>query len=175
MPRFWSPSDNLDQIYSEILADVEKIVHNLKGYDAEAVSCFIDRVVIDDVHNLNSIMTESKLQNVQNRFKKECEVMFLDTKRSLLMTKTKIPVWVLILLVYLGWREILAVVRNPFYLIFVIFLASSVFVIYSLNLQKPVEYFLSQTMHTGLKTLMAFLNPENQRVTKNGNRNNAPQ
>lgn len=175
MPRLWSPSDNIDQVYTEIVDRIDGIIGKFKDYTPQSPMQVIDKQALDEIQDLTSLMTESKLKNIQTRFRKQCEAVFLETKRSLLMTKTKIPAWILVLLVYLGWREILTVIRNPFYLLFLIVLASTLFVVYSLNLQKPVEFFLSQTIRTTLKTLMSCLNMESQPVTKNGSADNASQ
>ena len=53
-------------------------------------------------------------------------------------------------------------------------IGSTIFVVYSLNLQKPIEYFVSQNVRLMAKTLMSSLNKETpQPAAINGNTNNA--
>lgn len=174
MPRIWSPSDNIDSIYTGAMEKLTIVFDNLAPFDQSILLQFVDESVLEKFDSFSALITESKLKAISARFRKQCESLFLETKRSLLQTKTKIPIWVLVLLVYLGWREIITVMRNPFYLIFLIMIGSTIFVVYSLNLQKPIEYFVSQNVRLMAKTLMSSLNKETpQPAAINGNTNNA--
>ena len=121
-------------------------------FDQSFLLQFVEESVREKFDSFSSLITESKLKAVSARFRKQWKSLFLETKRSLLQTKTKIPIWVLALLVYLGWRDIITVMRNPFYLLFLIMVGTTIFAVYSLNLQKPIEYFFSHQVGLMAKT-----------------------
>lgn len=70
--------------------------------------------------------------------------MFLDAKRSLVSGSGSIPVWVIILLIILGWNEFIAIISSPIYLLLSMILVSALFIIYHLHLSGP----LMTVLHT---------------------------
>ena len=85
---------------------------------------------------------------LQERFRKESDAIFLDAKRSTLQTSNRIPIWVLVALVVLGWNEFLTLMSSPLYLIIALTLCTLAYVIHCLNLEGPLlkfaQHFTSQ-------------------------------
>ena len=69
-------------------------------------------------------------------------MLFLDAKRSIVTTTAKIPYWVMVLLVLLGWNEFLAIITSPVYLIIFVLFGSIAYIVYALNLSGPLERVL---------------------------------
>lgn len=79
--------------------------------------------------------------------------MFLEAKRSLVSGSTSIPIWVVILLIVLGWNEFVTIISSPLYLFVALIFISSIFVIQYLHLGGPlmsVIYALKNILSTPL-------------------------
>jgi len=64
---------------------------------------------------------------------------------------TQIPLYFYGLLFALGWNEIVAVLRNPVYFIFLILLAVGAYVTYTLNLWGPILKMTNAATQQGLE------------------------
>jgi hypothetical protein len=69
----------------------------------------------------------SRLQAIRDRFKKEADVLFIEAKRSMVVTTAKIPYWFVTLTVVLGWNEFMAVLRNPVYFTLLLIVLSGMY------------------------------------------------
>lgn len=67
----------------------------------------------------------------------------MEAKRSIVSTTAKIPSWAIAAMVFLGWNEFMAIIRNPIYLVFFILLVTFGYVIFALNLWGPLERIIS--------------------------------
>lgn len=59
------------------------------------------------------------------------------------MTTAKIPYWMLVLLIVLGWNEALTIVTSPIYFMLFAVFGSLGYIIYLLNLWGPLERMLT--------------------------------
>lgn len=62
------------------------------------------------------VLSETRQQEITTKFKRESDAFYLEAKRSVVATQAKVPYWVGVALVVLGWNEFLAVITNPLYL-----------------------------------------------------------
>jgi protein SEY1 len=90
-----------------------------------------------------TVLGESKQLDITNRFKRESDAFYLEAKRSIVATTAKIPMWLIALLIVLGWNEFMAILTSPIYLIMFVFLITSGYIVYALNLWGPLERVLS--------------------------------
>jgi hypothetical protein len=51
--------------------------------------------------------------------------------------------WLIVLLIVLGWNEFMAILTSPIYLIMFVFLVTAGYIVYALNLWGPLERVLS--------------------------------
>jgi hypothetical protein len=51
--------------------------------------------------------------------------------------------WLIVLLIVLGWNEFMAILTSPIYLIMFVFLVTAGYIIYALNLWGPLERVLT--------------------------------
>lgn len=66
-------------------------------------------------------------------------MIYIDAKRSVITNVTRIPLYFYVLLLALGWNEIVMIMRNPLYFFFVFLLILIFYILYSLNLIIPAE------------------------------------
>ncbi|EHN00182.1 Sey1p [Saccharomyces cerevisiae x Saccharomyces kudriavzevii VIN7] len=84
------------------------------------------------------ILTELQKENVLDQFRRQINITVLDSKRSIITTRTHIPPWIYILLAVLGWNEFVAVIRNPAFVTLILVLSAAFFVIHKFGLWGPV-------------------------------------
>ena len=144
LPRVWKPEDDIDSYFRKARDDALTLIPlfskiNLsddEGFDIESDEDF------DFKHSL-TILTEAKQIDITNRFKRESDAFYLEAKRSVVSTTAKIPSWLLVVLIALGWNEFMAILKSPIYLILFVFCITFGYIIYALNLWGPLERILT--------------------------------
>ena len=67
------------------------------------------------------LLNPTKQADLTTRFKRAADTLYLEAKNSTVSSITNIPVWFYVLLLVLGWNELMAVLRSP--ILFVLFVA----------------------------------------------------
>ncbi|PQE24699.1 putative sey1 protein [Rutstroemia sp. NJR-2017a WRK4] len=115
-----------------------------------------------------TILSEAKRQDLVVRFKKTADGVYVEAKRSAIGGVAQVPLYFYGLLLALGWNEIVAVLRNPIYFIFLILCGVAAYVTYTLNLWGPMARMLNaastQGLEIGKEKLRDFL--ENSDTTR---------
>lgn len=104
-----------------------------------------------------TILSEAKQIDITNRFKRESDAFYLEAKRSVVATTAKIPPWVIVMMIILGWNEFMTILRSPTYIILSILCASILYIIYALNLWGPAERIISTVTYEATKMIKAKL------------------
>ncbi|TPX20499.1 Dynamin-like GTPase that mediates homotypic ER fusion [Coccidioides immitis] len=189
VPRIWRPTDDIEGLYTKARESTLTLIPLLSrfrlqetnatpqldrwvGYTPSAATPADEEDLVpiggvdDDGKSLEEEMTmlsETKRQDLTVRFKKAADGVYVEAKRSAIGGMTQIPVYFYILLLALGWNEIIAVLRNPVYF-FMLFLCSvAAYIIYQLNLWGPMvkmaEAASHQAVEEGKKRLRDLLEP----------------
>lgn len=87
-----------------------------------------------DFQSSLTILTESKADELANRFRREADAYYLEAKRSMVSSISQVPVWIYAVMVLLGWNEFIAVIRSPIYFTFLLLLGTGAYVTYHLNM-----------------------------------------
>ncbi|KAK2863643.1 Dynamin-like GTPase that mediates homotypic ER fusion [Arthroderma sp. PD_2] len=188
VPRIWRPTDDIEGIYTTarestltlipLLArfklnetsappPLDKWVGHMPssatGADEEDLAP-IGGVDEDDGKSLEEEMTmlsEAKRQDLTVRFKKAADGVYVEAKRSAIGGITQVPLYFYGLLLALGWNEIIAVLRNPIYFIFLLVVGVGAYVTFQLNLWGPMinmaEAASRQAVEEGKRRLREFL------------------
>ncbi|KAH3903294.1 related to Protein SEY1 [Saccharomycodes ludwigii] len=82
------------------------------------------------------ILNETEKERVRIELKKKIQIVILQTKRSVLTNSTKIPPWIFVLLIILGFNEFMMVLRHPLLLTLFILGVSFWFFIHRTNSYK---------------------------------------
>ncbi|EEP78533.1 protein sey1 [Uncinocarpus reesii 1704] len=189
VPRIWRPTDDIEGLYTKARESTLTLIPLLSrfrlretdtppqldrwvGYTPSSATPADEEDlapiggVDDDGMSLEEEMTmlsESKRQDLTVRFKKAADGVYVEAKRSAIGGMTQIPVYFYILLLALGWNEIVAVLRNPLYFFMLFLCAVGAFVTYQLNLWGPMikmaEAASHQALEEGKKRLRDFLEP----------------
>ncbi|KTW30962.1 dynamin-like GTPase SEY1 [Pneumocystis jirovecii RU7] len=161
VPRIWKPSDDINGIYKAVLEDTLKIIplySDVKYKDGSYPK--LERPKDDDCNQKKfwNIISLIKQQQLSNKFKRVADVIYIDAKRSIVATVTRIPLYFYVLLLALGWNEIVMVIRNPLYFFFIFFLIFTTYILYSLNLINPTEKIIKTMFSQVLGNFNKHLN-----------------
>ncbi|KAL8669525.1 MAG: hypothetical protein Q9168_005885 [Polycauliona sp. 1 TL-2023] len=188
VPRIWRPTDDIDGIYTKARESTLTLIPLLSRFQSTTTSAPpplddwignapqsvtpadeedlapIGGVDEDEGKSLEeemTILTDSKKQDITVRFKKTADGVYVEAKRSAIGGMTQVPLYFYGLLLALGWNEIVAVLRNPVYFLFLIVLGIGAYVTYTLNLWGPMYQMANaasqQALEEGKKRLREFL------------------
>lgn len=188
VPRIWRPTDDIEGIYTKARESTLTLIPLLSrfqsnytsdpppldewiGHAPEAVTptdeedlAPIGGVDEDEGKSLEeemTILTDAKRQDITTRFKKTADGVYVEAKRSAIGGMTQVPLYFYGLLLVLGWNELVAVLRNPLYFVFILLLAGGAWVTHSLNLWGPMLQMANaasaQALEEGKKRLREFL------------------
>jgi hypothetical protein len=85
------------------------------------------------------VLSETRQQELTTKFKRESDAFYLEAKRSVVATQAKVPYWVGVALIILGWNEFMAVITNPFYLMVVVMVGVPMVAMWYLDMLGLVE------------------------------------
>lgn len=137
VPRTFGPSEDIEAFFvvarekgeelAELLAEVR-----LEGPLVTAEPGNQDAKVEDD---RKVIFNATAILDLKEKLKRQSGVIFMEAKRSQEAARiiTKVPIWLLIVLLILGWNEIMAVLRSPLLLMLTIIVVPVVYVGYTLD------------------------------------------
>lgn len=188
VPRIWRPTDDIDGIYTKARESTLTLIPLLSRFQSahsseppplddwignasqsvtpadEEDMTPIGGVDEDEGKSLEeemTILSDTKKQDITVRFKKTADGVYVEAKRSAIGGMTQVPLYFYGLLLALGWNEIVAVLRNPVYFLFLIILGIGAYVTYTLNLWGPMYQMANaasqQALEEGKKRLREFL------------------
>lgn len=112
---------------------------NAFSLPSESATTDIDEAEFDFPSTL-LVFTETRKEDLSNRFQREAAAYFVEAKRSLVSSISQIPFWVYGVMLILGWNEIIAVLRSPVYFTLLLVAIASTYIVFQLNM---VSAFLS--------------------------------
>ncbi|MCJ1258618.1 Dynamin-like GTPase that mediates homotypic ER fusion [Lignoscripta atroalba] len=188
VPRIWRPTDDIEGIYTKARESTLSLIPLLSRFQSSRTSSppplddwigatpssvspadeedltpigGVDEDEGKSLEEETTILSEAKRQDITIRFKKTADGVYVEAKRSAIGGMTQVPLYFYGLLLALGWNEIVAVLRNPVYFIFLIMLAAGAYVTYTLNLWGPMLKMTNaasqQALEEGKKRLREFL------------------
>ena len=188
VPRIWRPTDDIEGIYTVARLSTLSLIPLLSRFHLASTSAPppldawigkphpsassadeedlapIGGVDSDDDKSLEEemlILSDAKSADLAARFKKTADGVYIEAKRSAIGGITQVPLYFYGLLLALGWNEIVAVLRNPIYFVFLALLGVAAYVTYTLNLWGPMirmaDAATKQAIEVGKERLREFL------------------
>lgn len=161
VPRHFGPNDDLEALFIAAVEKGEKLVDllsevHLKGpltslrENARAIDPDISRPTIFEKHSR---------EDLRERLKKQAGAVFMDARRAQEAAKitTKIPIWLIFVLVILGWNEFMAVLRNPLLLVLTIIILPTAYLAYTLDAPTLLGPAVRATLQPILEQVKQFL------------------
>ncbi|CAH0001648.1 unnamed protein product [Clonostachys byssicola] len=177
VPRIWRPTDDIEGIYTKARESTLKLIPLLSRFrlastyappdlisfigpqpsgveagDEEDLSPIggVDEEEGKSLEEETTVLSESKRQDLVVRFKKTADGVFVEAKRSAIGGVAQIPWYFYMLLLALGWNEILTVLRNPVLILLLLLIAGGTYVAYTLNLIGPMMHMGNAAITQGL-------------------------
>ncbi|SPQ20615.1 e7f7be94-434f-4c8d-b2b4-396a504c7fff [Thermothielavioides terrestris] len=188
VPRIWRPTDDIEGVYTRARESTLGLIPLLsrfrlaETYAPPDLPGFIgaqpaaaepedeeDLVPIGGVDEEEgksleeemTVLSESKRQDLVVRFKKMADGVYVEAKRSAIGGITQVPLYFYVILLILGWNEILMVLRNPILFMLILVLGGGTYLAHSLNLLGPMLQMANaasnQAVEIGKEKLREFL------------------
>ncbi|CED85425.1 root hair defective 3 gtp-binding protein [Phaffia rhodozyma] len=151
VPRVWKPEDDIDDafkkakeetlvllpLYARILPTAPSLLPSNISSDSPA-SSLSDPDAEFDFENSLSILTPTKEADLETKFRREADALYVEAKRSMVVSRAMIPVWVWGALCFLGFNEFMAVITNPLYFSTLLILIVSAYFVHKFGLSGPL-------------------------------------
>ncbi|KAI9022781.1 RHD3/Sey1 [Phycomyces nitens] len=147
LPRVWKPSDDIDAHFKRSRDAAMDLIPLYAKIELEEESTFkLESTEDFDFQQSLIVLSEAKQIDISNRFKRESDPFYLEAKRSVVATTAKIPMWLIVVMIALGWNEFMTIIKSPIYLVLFVLCVAGGYVVYALNLWGPLERILSAVM-----------------------------
>ncbi|ORX84203.1 root hair defective 3 GTP-binding protein [Basidiobolus meristosporus CBS 931.73] len=162
LPRVWKPEDDMDGFFRKAKEQAIQMMPLFAKIDITEAQ-FEPELYFPEGYDIGStltILSNAKQQDLLSRFKKEADALFLEAKRSVVATTARVPYWVIMLIMVLGWNEFISLfwfLMNPFNLVLAVFTGVAAYVIYALNMVGPLNQVLSFAFNKAVLQLKASL------------------
>ncbi|KAF9107763.1 Dynamin-like GTPase that mediates homotypic ER fusion [Mortierella sp. GBA35] len=158
LPRVWKPDDDIDTPFRKARDETVELIPLFakintldpargEKFELEATEDF-------DFDQSLKVLSEARQQEITTKFKRESDAFYLEAKRSVVATQAKVPYWVGVALVVLGWNEFLAVITNPLYLMVVAMVGVPMIAMWYLDMLGLVETIAWKVYDQGYKLAM---------------------
>lgn len=149
LPKIWENSIDIDNYFTEArtktlsllpylcLAKLSSNVEILPDVDIKR-----DDDDEDEEHYFAHLLSSRQEQSVITKFKKQIDLIYTDAKRSMVQSRTSIPAYFYLLLLVLGWNELMAVLRSPILFTLLLLTALGLYLAYTLNMLRPMIQLL---------------------------------
>ncbi|KAJ3206480.1 Dynamin-like GTPase that mediates homotypic ER fusion [Dinochytrium kinnereticum] len=146
VPRIWKLDDPIDTYFKSATDEVDKLLSMLTKIDAP-LQMIPDEIIEDErfVPSSLTVLSAPQLQSVKERFKKDADSLFIEAKRSMVITTAKIPFWFVALTILLGWNEFMTVLRSPIYFITLLLFGAGAYAIWYLGMIAPMYSVVKAT------------------------------
>lgn len=199
MPRIWRPSDDIEGLYTAARGSTLTLIPLLSRFRLSSTSApppldawigsppsstttadeedlhpigGVDDADVEGATSMEeemTILSDAKSADLSARFKKTADGVYVEAKRGAIGGITQVPLYFYGLLLVLGWNEIVAVLRNPIYFVFLLLLGGGAYVTWSLNLWGPMLRMGDAAMGQGLQAakerLRVFLEADQAKTT----------
>ncbi|KAJ1904699.1 Dynamin-like GTPase that mediates homotypic ER fusion [Coemansia sp. IMI 209127] len=147
LPRVWKPSDDIDAQFAAARGVAQSLLPKYSKMDPSALSASSNVSGWGsvqffppgfDIDTTLTLISPARQRELGKRFGREADALYLEAKRAMVTTQNHVPVWVMVLLVVLGWNEAMTILFNPLYLILTALVGGAAVVIHNLGLWGPV-------------------------------------
>ncbi|WBW72176.1 ER fusion GTPase, atlastin Sey1 [Schizosaccharomyces osmophilus] len=151
MPKLFKKSDTLDLDYRESVSkslELIKVLSCMKYSDGRTPELGFDVKEIDSSfsspNDFLTILNRKRISDTSVNLKRTADLIYLDSKRSVVSTQTRIPPYFWALLLVLGWNEFMAVIRNPFFFMLLLIGGSLLYILYATGMIRPAKVFANR-------------------------------
>ncbi|KAF9928887.1 Dynamin-like GTPase that mediates homotypic ER fusion [Mortierella alpina] len=155
LPRVWKPSDDIDTPFRKAR---DETIHLIPIYahinTTDPASGTPFALVSSDDFDFDQslkVLSESRQQELIAQLKRRADASYVEAKRSVVAIQQKVPYWVGVALVILGWNEFMSVITNPLYLSLTLTLGVPLAALWYLDLLSVAQKILWRLYNEGLE------------------------
>ncbi|KAF9994759.1 Dynamin-like GTPase that mediates homotypic ER fusion [Entomortierella chlamydospora] len=172
LPRVWKPTDDIDTPFSKAREETIALIPlyaQIDNLDPATGTKFVLESSDDfDFDQSLRVLSETRQQELATQFKRKADASYVEAKRSVVATQAKIPPWVSVALIILGWNEFISILTNPLYLSMTVMVGVPILALWYLNLLGTVQTVgwkaYDQAMIIGKEKLRVIVQPPPQPV-----------
>lgn len=163
LPRRWKPSDNVSDIFLEARKKAELYLEKfalLRMHPDQDKLVYLDGDA--DVEEGSIIISLDEAHHIKDKFYKDSDSSYKQAIRDQeqIVSTAHIPMYVIVLLLVLGFDEFIHVVSNPLLFVLVASLGVGIYVINLLNMGGPVKRMVEALLHTSLSSFQGYLSEQ---------------
>lgn len=162
VPRLWKLDDPIDVFFKAAFGEAEKLLVLFARMDVP--TGLIGEEITDDPRfepTSMTILPASRLQFLRDNFKKDANNLFIEAKRSMVVTTAKIPFWFVTLTIMLGWNEMMLVLFNPVYFVLMALFMSGVYAMWYFGMIGPAYQVAKVTLTEAVRQAQQQLDERN--------------
>jgi hypothetical protein len=137
LPRIWNGNDDIDSFFKKAKDEALALISLFTFIDISEQKIRkitgIEELQKEDL----TIIDGERSKKILNKFLRDIELQYIDAKRSVVRTTSKVPPWFIILTMALGYNEFVSILKNPIYLIGIVLIGAILYALYVTNLLKP--------------------------------------
>lgn len=155
VPRVWKAGDDIETPFVKAREETLKILPIFAIADTKEGKHITPDVDLDEYYNNHpdeasedgsqvqsatffERLSRTRQQNINKKFKRQADAYFVEAKRSTTQVFSRIPAAFYLILLLLGWNELMAVLRNPLLFALCLLTLGGAYVAYNLNLIGPI-------------------------------------
>lgn len=165
----WKPSDDIEEIFKSAREETLRLIPvfseiKLSSDDHPK----LDISPPDDYTEKSffTLLSSTKRSELESRFKRAADTVYLEAKNSTISSISQIPPWFYVLLLVLGWNELMAVLRNPVLFVLFALMAGGGYIIVQLGLLGPIIKVTNAAVEQGIELarVLSLLYETNTRI-----------
>lgn len=169
VPRHFGPDEDIEAVFVAARSKGEELVDQLSEIRLSGRLTRLRegaRKVREDVLRRRVVIEAGTKSELVENLKRQAGAVFIEAKRTQEAAKitTKVPLWLFLLVLVLGWNEFIAVLRNPALLFLTVIVAPIAYVAYVMDAPTMLAPAISATVNPLLDqargTLLDMLQPE---------------
>eukprot|EP00178_Gracilaria_changii_P013765 TRINITY_DN3878_c0_g1_i1.p1 TRINITY_DN3878_c0_g1~~TRINITY_DN3878_c0_g1_i1.p1 ORF type:complete len:817 (-),score=140.60 TRINITY_DN3878_c0_g1_i1:4537-6987(-) len=138
VPRHFGPNEDIEALFVSAREKGEKLAELLAEVRLEGSLSAAKITASRDISKKDSqvtIIDSNAKTDLKDKLKRQSGAIFMEAKRAQEAARitTKVPIWIIGVLLILGWNEFMAVLRNPLLLMLTIIVVPIVYVGYTLD------------------------------------------
>jgi len=142
VPRIWKPSDDIETLFKQARESTLELIPIFSEITLHKTGShpLLDIPPPADYTEKSffTLLSPAKQTDLTARFKRIADTLFLEAKNSTISSLSHIPPWFYVLLLVLGWNELMTVLRNPLLFLLVLLIGGGAFVVVQAGLLGPL-------------------------------------
>ncbi|BFZ58040.1 Dynamin-like GTPase that mediates homotypic ER fusion [Savitreella phatthalungensis] len=131
LPVVWQAGDDIDKAFASAKDGTFRSLENLCECDGE------------------TLIDEERHAEIVASVRRFADTAYIEAKRSAVSSIARVPPWFYVLLLLLGWNELVAVLRSPMTFLLIAFCGLVGWAVYIMNLAGPLEQIGRSALGTG--------------------------